>query len=44
MLLLAATIRGIVGLVISDSVDPDAVDGLIDYAITTFIRGNAPER
>lgn len=42
MLLLAATIRGIVGLVISDSIDPDAVDGLIDYAITTFIRATPP--
>jgi hypothetical protein len=41
-LLLAATIRGIVGLVTSDSIDPEALDELISDAAMTFIRGNAP--
>jgi AcrR family transcriptional regulator len=41
-LLLAATIRGIVGLVTSDSIGPDTVDRLIADAALTFIRGNAP--
>jgi AcrR family transcriptional regulator len=39
-LLLAATIRGIVGLVTSESLDADTVDKLIDDATSTFIRGN----
>jgi AcrR family transcriptional regulator len=42
-LLLGATVRGIVVLVTSDSIDPDIVDELIDDATMTFIRGNAPE-
>ena len=41
-LLLAATIRGIVGLVIGESVGPEAVDPLISDAAATFMRGNAP--
>jgi AcrR family transcriptional regulator len=41
-LLLAATIRGIVGLVAGGSIDSDALDGLIDDATKTFIRGNGP--
>jgi AcrR family transcriptional regulator len=41
-LLLAATIRGIVGLVTSDSIRPEDLDSLISHAATTFIRGNAP--
>jgi AcrR family transcriptional regulator len=40
-LLLAAIIRGIVGLVTSDSIDPEALDELISDAAMTFIRGNA---
>jgi AcrR family transcriptional regulator len=42
-LLLAATVRGIVVLVTSGSIQTDALDELIDDATTTFIRGNAPE-
>jgi hypothetical protein len=39
-LLLAATIRGIVGLVTGGNIDTDTLDDLIDDATTTFIRGN----
>lgn len=42
-LLLAAVIRGIVGLVTSDNINPDAIDELIGDAATTFIRGSAPQ-
>ncbi len=42
-LLVAATIRGIVGLVTSDSISPDTIDELIADAATTFIRGSAPQ-
>jgi AcrR family transcriptional regulator len=42
VLLLAATIRGIVGLVTNNLIDPDAIGELIADATTTFVRGNAP--
>ena len=41
-MVLAATIRGIVGLVTSESIGPEALDELISDAATMFIRGNAP--
>jgi AcrR family transcriptional regulator len=43
MFQLSATIRGIVGLVTNDLINPDAIDMLIADATTTFIRGNAPK-
>lgn len=41
-LLISATIRGIVAMVATESIAPEAVGPLIDDAVDNFLRGSAP--